>query len=743
MATFSDEHLLSHGAFVRRLVRSLLADEASVDDVVQDSLLAAIEHGPRDARSLRAWLATVARNAARKLTSRERGRPRREERGAKREAVPSAASIVATLDEQRRLVEAVRALAEPCRTAVMLRFFDDLPPREIARRLDIPVETVKSQIKRGLADLRARLDHEHGGDRSAWCLALAPLAGLKPARHTTTAASGGLLAGAVAMTLKMKLGIAVAIAVVVCAAWLLVPVAPRDHHDSTPPPSNGTGEVSRATKDAVAAPVDTTPPPVSRPSDHVASPTAPEEIHGATLLVAVRTRSGDLVDGVRVVVTRSSTIDVDGRQVVVETDVGREDCRSSTPATFVGLPLGRYTAKLMTPGIAVTKAEALIDAPHQRVETEIVIDAPARIVGRCENPYGAPIANARMRWSRRKDAKSGGTVMDSVEQATSGEDGRFELGVPGDADWNYSLLAWHDDYGGGVRLPVAVVAGQTTDVGSVRFENSKVVVSGVITDASGSPLANVTITPLCWQTDGALSETECDSAVRTSADGRFRFVRLTTGTFALRAENFCLGEPAPSFTIRDGDTAIDLGTLVASEGPFVFRGVSLDDNDQPLAGAKVVFGRLRATSDDSGRFEFHACKPDPGRLQASWKATQRGADYVSTSIDDVRPGGDEIRLSLRHRGIWFRFEDETNGAPVFVKHVAINGYGVREGRPQSLYYDSTDKPTNLASAFFADPGRWIFLISVPGYEPLQISEDVPVGFEQVEHRIAAKLRRLP
>lgn len=72
----------------------------------------------------------------------------------------------------------------------MLRYLEERPPREIARRLGVPVATVKTRLKRVLAMLRGRLDVDHDGDRGAWVLLLLPLAG----RRAT--ASGGMLAAA-------------------------------------------------------------------------------------------------------------------------------------------------------------------------------------------------------------------------------------------------------------------------------------------------------------------------------------------------------------------------------------------------------------------------------------------------------------------------------------------------------------------------------------------------------------------
>jgi protocatechuate 3,4-dioxygenase beta subunit len=76
---------------------------------------------------------------------------------------------------QRELVQAVLGLPEPYRTTILLRFFDGLPPRAIAKRMGVPVDTVRTRVTRGVAQLRARLDDGRGGDRTAWLAALAPL----------------------------------------------------------------------------------------------------------------------------------------------------------------------------------------------------------------------------------------------------------------------------------------------------------------------------------------------------------------------------------------------------------------------------------------------------------------------------------------------------------------------------------------------------------------------------------------
>ncbi|MBL8766339.1 MAG: sigma-70 family RNA polymerase sigma factor [Planctomycetes bacterium] len=167
--------LLAHAQFLRGLARSLVFDADAAADLEQDTWRTALAHPPRDHASPRGWLATVARNLVRAKARADGRRERRELATARRDAVPSTADIVAREAIRRDVVAAVLALDEPYRDVLLLRFYEDLPPREIARILAIPVETARTREKRGLAKLREALDARYGGDRRSWCVAIAPL----------------------------------------------------------------------------------------------------------------------------------------------------------------------------------------------------------------------------------------------------------------------------------------------------------------------------------------------------------------------------------------------------------------------------------------------------------------------------------------------------------------------------------------------------------------------------------------
>lgn len=168
--------LLIHGPFLRGLATRLVTDGSQADDLVQQAYLTALEKPPREQGSLRAWLASVTRNLALER-GRRSSRVRAWERAAARqEATPSTVEIVEREAVRRHVVEAVLDLDEPYRAAILLRYYEDLPPRTIARRLELPVETVRTHIKRGLARLQSALDTRHGGEPGSWLAALAPLA---------------------------------------------------------------------------------------------------------------------------------------------------------------------------------------------------------------------------------------------------------------------------------------------------------------------------------------------------------------------------------------------------------------------------------------------------------------------------------------------------------------------------------------------------------------------------------------
>src|SRR5262245_1227852 len=126
--------LLAHSAWIRALARRLVGEGAGADDLVQETWLAALERPPAAVRSERGWLAGVLANLARENRrgeARLRMRERRVAAGAEGRSEPSAADTFEAASTGRELADLVLALEEPFRTAILLRYYEDLPPRRI------------------------------------------------------------------------------------------------------------------------------------------------------------------------------------------------------------------------------------------------------------------------------------------------------------------------------------------------------------------------------------------------------------------------------------------------------------------------------------------------------------------------------------------------------------------------------------------------------------------------------------
>jgi len=225
LATLRD--LLEHDAFMRALARSLVLDAARADDVVQDAYVAALEHPPRRSKPLLGWLAKVVRNVAWKSRRSEERRVRHEVAATPSDPVPSTAEVLAREEARRRIVNAVLALDEPNRSTMLLRYFQQMSHGEIAKHFGVPVETVRTRIKRSLERLRDQLDRENG-ERGAWCAALLPFAKAAPA--TALAAAGASIgttltaisAGVLVMSAKVKIASSVAVVASLGLAWLFL-----------------------------------------------------------------------------------------------------------------------------------------------------------------------------------------------------------------------------------------------------------------------------------------------------------------------------------------------------------------------------------------------------------------------------------------------------------------------------------------------------------------------------------------
>jgi RNA polymerase sigma-70 factor (ECF subfamily) len=149
------------GALVYTLAVRSVGDEADAQDITQQVFVAAWRsRGSFDPRrgTLGGWLVAIARN---KIADALRSRHRDQRITAQVASGVSLAPPAPTTDlvvDRLLLADELSRLPDAQRQVMVLAFYSDLTHDQIAATLRIPLGTVKSHIRRGLARLRSRLE---------------------------------------------------------------------------------------------------------------------------------------------------------------------------------------------------------------------------------------------------------------------------------------------------------------------------------------------------------------------------------------------------------------------------------------------------------------------------------------------------------------------------------------------------------------------------------------------------------
>ncbi|MBI1850741.1 MAG: sigma-70 family RNA polymerase sigma factor [Planctomycetes bacterium] len=483
------EALLAHRDFVRALARRLVADPDRADDLAQETWLAALEHEPATDRSLKPWLTAVARNLARFVSRSERRRTFHERAVPSGRDEPSAADIVEREMARRKVVDAVLALDEPYRATILFRFFEDLPPKEIARRQGVPVDTVKTRLKRGLDQLRARLDREHGGDRRAWCLALLPL--LEPAKSAPILLTGVLL---MKLGTKIALVVGAAVLLLLLARWTLW----SDRSVGT------TAAVARRTSESVVASTPQVPIPSREltPSGRGGIP-ALAALYGQ-ITGRVVDHAGNAVPGARVVaypddVTESVSL---GDAVAAR---GRARATTTGESGRFAVPLADESVSFTLIAQANGFSPASLEPVTANSDVTLTLDSPRAMVGQVMDVEGRPIAGARVRWT----GFLCGSRLD--RDGVSGDDGKYRIdGLPSRAaaakDYMYQVEWWVEARAEGFA-PLVVSKSELFRETNDVLERNLVLVHGatlkghVVDGETSKPIPGAKI--LVWSIEGS------------------------------------------------------------------------------------------------------------------------------------------------------------------------------------------------------------------------------------------------
>ncbi|MFN0242246.1 MAG: sigma-70 family RNA polymerase sigma factor [Planctomycetota bacterium] len=388
------ESLLEHKSWLQELARALVRDPHAADDVAQDTWLAALRHRPHAELPLRQWLATVARNFARQSKRGTARRTAREEHAARREALPSTADLVERAALQREVVEAVLELAEPYRTTILLRFLEDRPPRDIARDLGVPVETVRTRIQRGLDRLRARLDEQHGGERQVWSLLLVPPCSApwpEAAEATPAGERTSLLPASALKAILMKTSTQAALVLVPIAAALVAWLALRD---PAVPPSDthavaAAASASESTAHAPSALEVATTPAGAREVASAKSDDAAAKLAAVAASVAPMLR-GKVLD--------ASGAPRAGVDVEVQSDGAQSERRATSDASGrFEMPVPERAGRIVAADASVaTVLAGLCGTGPSKIESIVVVARRVPFAGVVVDELGLPLADVQL-----------------------------------------------------------------------------------------------------------------------------------------------------------------------------------------------------------------------------------------------------------------------------------------------------------------------------------------------------------
>ena len=585
--------VLEHAPYVRALARALVFDRHLARDLEQDVLLAALENAPRDPRSLKGWLAALVRNLASKAHRSRARRVERESRAARPEdAVPSPAEILAREDLRRWLLEHLVALDEPLRSVMILRFAEELPPREVARRLRIPVETVRTRVKRGLEELRARLDREPRKGNGVWCLAL--VKGLKIGPPSVVGAGFKLLACALPGVLAvstLKKALVASLVVALAATAILV----TRELDPLHPPA----EVAAPLAAPDATKLSSSEELANRKADDarsaVASEPAPAPAAAAartSVLLVLRWHDGTPAAGVTARIYSNGAGDFYADAF---------DVRTGDDGTFLveDVPPGRVSAYLDRGSAGDCKV-----APGEQGRIEITLPRGYDIAGVVVERDGRPVSGAQI------FSDTMGNGWNAFFVTSTDAEGRFRIrSIQSGLCWVSARAALHPP------SPQYEFVGGSADIEGVRIvlEPQGAGLAGTVYDPRGEPLAHAQVLLGKEQSydqyrleDGRGARVPAAQTAETDEHGRFAFAGAPIGKLEVQARSKGLAPWKGEIETSSGTRA---ELVIRMQPGSKLAGRVTDADGKPLVRAEVQIGQYGFASryqrsDAEGRFRF-------------------------------------------------------------------------------------------------------------------------------------------
>ncbi|MBL8803083.1 MAG: sigma-70 family RNA polymerase sigma factor [Planctomycetes bacterium] len=641
------EDLLAHAGWMRALAGALLADPGAADDVVQQAWVAAWRRPPASDQPIEPWLARVVRNFASKRRRGDTRRAAHEARAPQPGPPPAPERTLEQLELQRVLVDAVAQLEEPLRTTLVQRWFEGRSSVEIAQLLGVPEGTVRWRLKRGLEELRTRLDRRYG-DRAAWGIVFAPFAApLDPAAASVSAASLSSSAapaatGVVLMGATLKFA-AVALVVAAASVWWMWGEPTRGDAAARP---RGAASPSVAPAAEVA---DLDAPAVQRAALDTpgAADAASHNVELAATPSAAELAPSVPPGNVQVRFVDSAGVPWAGVLVECESNGVLHGARSGEDGRVaLEVPLhsrdSQRTARLDAHrrGLGSVRVVTAVRSGETTHLGDVVLGPGAQLRGRVLDARGAPLASARVGLLpaafelRDPDGlrRNGDDGFELQPDVTSDADGRFVFEGVGAGSWRVWAHAEGLRYGWSELFESAPpLELELPDLVLTEFE-ARDRIAGRVLDPRGEPLADVRV-----HVGYVSSNVEGKRSLTSGPDGRFELIVASDAVyrFIVLAPDGTLGA-AHVDGVQPG--TLDL-VLQLNEPRWIELDVKASDGTRPSGTqVKVIDPRYLYFDEKNARGVPHEGRVRVAEPAYTFQLEVAAPDFQTVWLGPYEPG---------------------------------------------------------------------------------------------------------